>query len=152
HVLLLGPAAVRDLRRGHRPSPQGPRLPAAGPRAHRGRRGDPHDRRRPLPGARRDRTGYARRGGHRGAGGPVLDAPRLDRGRRPGGAGRRHRPRGHPRGRGGGAVIVTRPPLRISIGGGGTDLPSYYRRAGGTVISAAIDKYIYLSVNGTFTD
>jgi D-glycero-alpha-D-manno-heptose-7-phosphate kinase len=49
-------------------------------------------------------------------------------------------------------VIVTRTPLRISIGGGGTDLPSYYRRAGGTVISAAIDKYMYLSVNRTFTD
>lgn len=49
-------------------------------------------------------------------------------------------------------MIVTRTPLRISIGGGGTDLPSYYRRAGGTVISAAIDKYIYLAVNGTFTN
>lgn len=49
-------------------------------------------------------------------------------------------------------MILTRTPLRISIGGGGTDLPSYYRRAGGTVISAAIDKYVYLSVNGTFTE
>jgi D-glycero-alpha-D-manno-heptose-7-phosphate kinase len=49
-------------------------------------------------------------------------------------------------------MIVTRTPLRISIGGGGTDLPSYYRRNGGTVISAAIDKYIYLAVNGTFTE
>jgi len=48
-------------------------------------------------------------------------------------------------------MIVTRTPLRISIGGGGTDLPSYYRRAGGTCISAAIDKYVYLAVNGTFT-
>lgn len=48
-------------------------------------------------------------------------------------------------------MILTRTPLRISIGGGGTDLPSYYRRAGGRVISAAIDKYVYLSVNSTFT-
>jgi len=48
-------------------------------------------------------------------------------------------------------MIVTRTPLRISIGGGGTDLPSYYRRSGGIVISAAIDKYVYLAVNRTFT-
>ncbi len=49
-------------------------------------------------------------------------------------------------------MILTRTPLRISIGGGGTDLPSYYRRVGGTVLSAAIDKYVYLAVNATFTD
>lgn len=49
-------------------------------------------------------------------------------------------------------MILTRTPLRISIGGGGTDLPSYYRRRGGFVISAAIDKYVYLAVNGTFTN
>ncbi len=49
-------------------------------------------------------------------------------------------------------MIVTRTPLRISIGGGGTDLPSYYRRRGGTVISAAINKYVYLAVNATFTN
>ena len=49
-------------------------------------------------------------------------------------------------------VILTRTPLRISIGGGGTDLPSYYRRNGGSVVSAAIDKYVYLAVNATFTD
>jgi len=42
--------------------------------------------------------------------------------------------------------------MRISIGGGGTDLPSYYRRRGGALISAAIDKYIYIAVNHTFTD
>jgi D-glycero-alpha-D-manno-heptose-7-phosphate kinase len=42
--------------------------------------------------------------------------------------------------------------MRISIGGGGTDLPSYYRRKGGSVLSAAIDKYVYLAVNSTFTD
>ena len=49
-------------------------------------------------------------------------------------------------------MILTRTPLRISIGGGGTDLPSYYRRRGGSVISAAIDKYLYVAINGTFTD
>ena len=49
-------------------------------------------------------------------------------------------------------MIITRTPLRISIGGGGTDLPSYYRSRGGFVISAAIDKYIYIATNRTFTD
>jgi D-glycero-alpha-D-manno-heptose-7-phosphate kinase len=47
-------------------------------------------------------------------------------------------------------MIMTRTPLRISIGGGGTDLPSYYRQFGGFVISAAITKYVYLSVNRGF--
>jgi D-glycero-alpha-D-manno-heptose-7-phosphate kinase len=48
-------------------------------------------------------------------------------------------------------VIMTRTPLRISIGGGGTDLPSYYREhGGGFVISAAINKYVYISVNRSF--
>jgi D-glycero-alpha-D-manno-heptose-7-phosphate kinase len=47
-------------------------------------------------------------------------------------------------------MIITRTPLRISIGGGGTDLPSYYRRFGGFVISAAIDKYVYITINRTF--
>jgi D-glycero-alpha-D-manno-heptose-7-phosphate kinase len=41
--------------------------------------------------------------------------------------------------------------MRISIGGGGTDLPSYYRRYGGCVISAAIDKYIFIAINRMFT-
>jgi D-glycero-alpha-D-manno-heptose-7-phosphate kinase len=49
-------------------------------------------------------------------------------------------------------VIITRTPLRISLGGGGTDLPSYYRRFGGLVISAAINKYVYIGINRTFTD
>ena len=48
-------------------------------------------------------------------------------------------------------MIITRTPLRISIGGGGTDLPSYYREFGGFVISAAIDKYVYISVHDSFT-
>lgn len=48
-------------------------------------------------------------------------------------------------------MIITRTPLRISLGGGGTDLPSYYRAHGGVVISAAIDKYVYIGINRTFT-
>lgn len=43
-------------------------------------------------------------------------------------------------------MIITRSPLRISLGGGGTDLPSYYRKHGGFVIAAAINKYVYVSV------
>jgi D-glycero-alpha-D-manno-heptose-7-phosphate kinase len=46
---------------------------------------------------------------------------------------------------------MTRTPLRISIGGGGTDLPSYYsENGGGFVISAAINKYVYITVNRSF--
>lgn len=48
-------------------------------------------------------------------------------------------------------MIITRTPLRITLGGGGTDLPSYYEQFGGMVISAAIDKHIYISSNMTFT-
>jgi D-glycero-alpha-D-manno-heptose-7-phosphate kinase len=49
-------------------------------------------------------------------------------------------------------VIITRSPLRISIGGGGTDLPSYYRDYSGFLIAAAIDKYVYVTVHRTFTE
>jgi len=49
-------------------------------------------------------------------------------------------------------VIVTRSPLRISLGGGGTDLPSYYRKHTGFLISAAIDKYVYLTIHKTFIE
>ncbi len=49
-------------------------------------------------------------------------------------------------------MIISRTPLRISIGGGGTDLPSYYRHDGGSFLSAAIDRYVYIGVNRTFTD
>jgi D-glycero-alpha-D-manno-heptose-7-phosphate kinase len=49
-------------------------------------------------------------------------------------------------------VLITRTPLRISLGGGGTDLPSYFREHGGVVVSAAIDKYIYIAINRTFTN
>src|ERR1035438_1195507 len=49
-------------------------------------------------------------------------------------------------------MIITRSPLRISMGGGGTDLPSYYREFGGFVISAAIDRYVYITLHETFVD
>jgi D-glycero-alpha-D-manno-heptose-7-phosphate kinase len=47
-------------------------------------------------------------------------------------------------------MIITRSPLRISLGGGGTDLPSYYRRHSGFLIAAAIDRYVYLTLHQTF--
>lgn len=47
-------------------------------------------------------------------------------------------------------MIITRSPLRISLGGGGTDLPSYYRKHSGFVISAAINRYVYIAVNEAF--
>lgn len=49
-------------------------------------------------------------------------------------------------------MILARAPLRISLGGGGTDLPSYYAKYGGFVLSAAIDKYIYIYVNRPAAD
>jgi D-glycero-alpha-D-manno-heptose-7-phosphate kinase len=49
-------------------------------------------------------------------------------------------------------MLITRTPLRISLGGGGTDLPSYYREFGGYVISAAINRYVYIGINHTFSD
>lgn len=48
-------------------------------------------------------------------------------------------------------MIIARSPLRISLGGGGTDLPSYYREHGGFLISAAIDKYVYVTTMRPFT-
>src|SRR5438874_5099345 len=48
-------------------------------------------------------------------------------------------------------MIITRSPLRITLGGGGTDLPSYYRARGGFLIAAAIDKYVYVTVMRPFT-
>jgi D-glycero-alpha-D-manno-heptose-7-phosphate kinase len=47
-------------------------------------------------------------------------------------------------------MIITRSPLRISLGGGGTDLPSYYREHCGFVIAAAIDKCVYITLHQTF--
>jgi len=49
-------------------------------------------------------------------------------------------------------VIVSRAPFRISLGGGGTDLPSYYQGHGGFILSAAINKYIYISINSSAVD
>ena len=49
-------------------------------------------------------------------------------------------------------MIIVRSPLRISLGGGGTDLPSYYRKHGGFLIAAAIDKYVYITVHRRFVD
>jgi D-glycero-alpha-D-manno-heptose-7-phosphate kinase len=48
------------------------------------------------------------------------------------------------------SVIFSRAPLRISLGGGGTDLPSYYREHGGFLVSGAIDKYAYMLTHTTF--
>jgi len=47
-------------------------------------------------------------------------------------------------------MIITRSPLRISLGGGGTDLPSYYRQHEGFLIAAAVDKYVYITLHDTF--
>ena len=47
-------------------------------------------------------------------------------------------------------MIITRSPLRISLGGGGTDLPSYYQEHTGFLIAAAIDKYVYITLHRTF--
>ena len=49
-------------------------------------------------------------------------------------------------------MIITRSPLRITLGGGGTDLPSYYRNNEGFLVSAAIDKYVYVTVMRPFTE
>jgi D-glycero-alpha-D-manno-heptose-7-phosphate kinase len=49
-------------------------------------------------------------------------------------------------------LIIARSPLRISLGGGGTDLPSYYREHEGFLIAGAIDKYIYATVMRPFTE
>lgn len=50
------------------------------------------------------------------------------------------------------AIIIVKAPLRIAIGGGGTDLPSYYEQFGSTFISAAIDKYVYISIHKIFLE
>ncbi len=49
-------------------------------------------------------------------------------------------------------MILARAPLRISLGGGGTDLPSYYTKYGGFILSGAIDKYVYIHVNRPAAD
>ncbi|HEV3209851.1 MAG TPA: galactokinase [Chthoniobacterales bacterium] len=47
-------------------------------------------------------------------------------------------------------MIITRSPLRISLGGGGTDLPSYFEEHSGFLVAAAIDKYVYITLHRTF--
>lgn len=49
-------------------------------------------------------------------------------------------------------MIIVRSPLRITLGGGGTDLPSYYRHHEGLLISAAIDKYVYITLYHGFNE
>ena len=49
-------------------------------------------------------------------------------------------------------MIIVRSPLRITLGGGGTDLPSYYREHDGFLIAAAIDKYVYVTINRPFVE
>ncbi len=48
-------------------------------------------------------------------------------------------------------MIIARSPLRITLGGGGTDLPSYYERFGGFLVAAAIDRYVYITLHENFT-
>jgi D-glycero-alpha-D-manno-heptose-7-phosphate kinase len=49
-------------------------------------------------------------------------------------------------------MILTRTPYRITLGGGGTDLPSFYREHGGFILAVAIDKYMFLNVNTPIVD
>ena len=49
-------------------------------------------------------------------------------------------------------MLIVRSPLRITLGGGGTDLPSYYEKHGGFCIAGAIDKYVYITINENFSD
>ena len=49
-------------------------------------------------------------------------------------------------------MIISRAPVRFSLGGGGTDIPAYYEQFGGYLIASAIDKYIYVSANKRFYD
>ena len=47
-------------------------------------------------------------------------------------------------------MIIVRSPLRITLGGGGTDLPSYYREHEGFLVAAAIDRYVYITIHQMF--
>lgn len=49
-------------------------------------------------------------------------------------------------------MLIVRSPLRISLGGGGTDLPSYYEENEGFLIAAAINKFVYLTMHENFAD
>src|SRR5262249_24432152 len=47
-------------------------------------------------------------------------------------------------------MIIVRSTLRVTLGGGGTDLPSYYREQDGFLIAAAIDRYVYITIHQMF--
>jgi len=49
-------------------------------------------------------------------------------------------------------MIITRTPFRLTLGGGGTDLPSFYREHGGFILAVGIDKYMFLNVNSPIVD
>ena len=49
-------------------------------------------------------------------------------------------------------MIIVRSPLRVTLGGGGTDLPSYYEEHEGFLVAAAIDKYVYVTINRPFKE
>lgn len=49
-------------------------------------------------------------------------------------------------------MIITRTPFRLTLGGGGTDLPSFYHQHGGFILAVAIDKYMYLNINTPIVD
>jgi D-glycero-alpha-D-manno-heptose-7-phosphate kinase len=49
-------------------------------------------------------------------------------------------------------MIITRTPFRLTLGGGGTDLPSFYREHGGFLLAVGIDKYMYLAINTPIVD
>jgi D-glycero-alpha-D-manno-heptose-7-phosphate kinase len=49
-------------------------------------------------------------------------------------------------------MIITRTPFRVTLGGGGTDLPSFYREHGGFILAVGLDKYMYLNVNAPIVD
>lgn len=49
-------------------------------------------------------------------------------------------------------MIITRTPFRLTLGGGGTDLPSFYRQYGGFILAVAIDKYMFINLNTPVVD
>ena len=49
-------------------------------------------------------------------------------------------------------MIISRAPVRLSMGGGGTDLPSYYEKFGGFLLAACIDKYVHIMINKRFNN
>ena len=49
-------------------------------------------------------------------------------------------------------MIITRTPFRLTLGGGGTDLPSFYQQHGGFILAVGIDKYMFINVNTPVID